>query len=1018
MKDLVSVVVTCYNHEKYIEQCLESIFSQTYKTIELIVINDGSKDQSDKLIKEVLVNAPFNRTEYIYQENQGVCVTRNLGLELINGEFLLFVDSDNFLDNDYIEKLIDSAETKSADIVYTDLFDVEKNEIFMKAKEFDLESYLTENFIDNGSLIRTSKIKASRYDLNLNRKKLVDYDFIMNLILVNHAIPVKCSTTKLNYRVLENSISRGSEHNSEKYYYEVYLYILGKYSERLGKPIFEAAKNNVMILENRLSELINHLDIVTGQIKNQEKDILSMLDERQQLDKRFMDANHHIEKLTVEYEMQVQHANNLDAIISQLENEKMQLLNSTSFRLGNRIIQPFYYLKRVVRNPKLVLKAGKKIKSVIVMKAKRIPKPQTLGLKLVRSVQRKKNNYENPNRCLVYVIYENQERIQKYKIIFLEALAKLSDEVLIVVNGSLHQEDQNLLESIGKVQVRENSGYDTGAFRFGIQYLGENKLSQYDELLLVNDTNIGPIKDLAPVFAKMAQKKLDFWGISYGEEQEDITSFNKYKYIPKHLQSYFLVIEKSLLTYKGFYTYWDELKSTNKREEAIGKHETVFTKHFSDLGFKHGAVTENNKDSAMYIHPLKMIEEGVPLIKYSALGNYSNDKFLWHGLVRETEVPKLLEYISEETDYPMPVMEEIMQTIKGRNHKEYILIIDGVENFIPQLTTYRVNNKVEQLKSLGFNVKKVNLSQFKLHDAEYASHIIIYRASYTSQLVELIQLARRNDKPVLYDIDDLVIDTKYTDQLTYVKGLSASDKNNYDIGVINYGKLLRLCDGAITTTKQLKAELENYVPFVLMNRNLASEELVHISKKTIKNYSVKNEKIRIGYFSGSISHNENFELIKPAIIKLMNEFQEIELYLVGHLDLPKDLQQFENRIITNDFVTWEELPKLISSVDINLAPLVTSIFNEAKSEIKWLEAALVKVPTVASNIGAFEEMIVDEQTGILVNDDEWYSKLKTLIQSDNQRETIAENAFQYVIENCTTEHKIDELVGYIDEETI
>ena len=60
---------------------------------------------------------------------------------------------------------------------------------------------------------------------------------------------------------------------------------------------------------------------------------------------------------------------------------------------------------------------------------------------------------------------------------------------------------------------------------------------------------------------------------------------------------------------------------------------------------------------------------------------------------------------------------------------------------------------------------------------------------------------------------------------------------------------------------------------------------------------------------------------------------------------------------------WDKLPALISEVDINLAPLVDSIFNRAKSEIKWIEAALVKVPTVASKIGAFSDMVIDGETG-------------------------------------------------------
>ena len=168
---------------------------------------------------------------------------------------------------------------------------------------------------------------------------------------------------------------------------------------------------------------------------------------------------------------------------------------------------------------------------------------------------------------------------------------------------------------------------------------------------------------------------------------------------------------------------------------------------------------------------------------------------------------------------------------------------------------------------------------------------------------------------------------------------------------------MALCDIVVTTTQTLKEELENYSSEVIINRNLASEELVRLSQETLKDYTQVSSKIKIGYFSGSITHNENFEMIKPAIMQILEKYPHVELHLVGYIDLPQDLKKYTEQIIMNDYVDWKELPRLISQMDINLAPLVDSVFNRAKSEIKWLEAALVKVPTVASYLGSFEEMV-------------------------------------------------------------
>ena len=136
----------------------------------------------------------------------------------------------------------------------------------------------------------------------------------------------------------------------------------------------------------------------------------------------------------------------------------------------------------------------------------------------------------------------------------------------------------------------------------------------------------------------------------------------------------------------------------------------------------------------MYIHPLRMLKAGSPLIKYTSLKNYDDQQFLWQGLERESEVPDLLDYVREKTDYPVEILENIVQKFKDVPRDQYILIIDGVENIIPQCTRYRVLNKAEQLRKNGFAVKVVNASEFSLTQALYASHIIIYRAPWSAQL--------------------------------------------------------------------------------------------------------------------------------------------------------------------------------------------------------------------------------------------------------------------------------------------
>lgn len=118
----VSLIIPVYNTEKYLERCLESVLFQTYKNIEIIIINDGSIDNSKNIINNYLVLD--SRIKYLEQENSGQSKARNLGIKEAKGEYIAFIDSDDYISNDYIENLVIKAVAGGYDIVvcgYTDI---------------------------------------------------------------------------------------------------------------------------------------------------------------------------------------------------------------------------------------------------------------------------------------------------------------------------------------------------------------------------------------------------------------------------------------------------------------------------------------------------------------------------------------------------------------------------------------------------------------------------------------------------------------------------------------------------------------------------------------------------------------------------------------------------------------------------------------------------------------------------------------------------------------------------------
>lgn len=113
MNDLVSVVIPIYNSEKYLNKCLDSIVSQTYTNLEIILLNDGSSDNSGDICKSYA--ARDSRIKYIDKKNEGQSITRNRGIDEAKGRYLYFMDSDDYVDSGFIENALYAVSTHKAD---------------------------------------------------------------------------------------------------------------------------------------------------------------------------------------------------------------------------------------------------------------------------------------------------------------------------------------------------------------------------------------------------------------------------------------------------------------------------------------------------------------------------------------------------------------------------------------------------------------------------------------------------------------------------------------------------------------------------------------------------------------------------------------------------------------------------------------------------------------------------------------------------------------------------------------
>ena len=183
MKIKVSVIVPVYNVEKFIDKCLNSLVNQTLKEIEIIVVNDGSSDNSQKIIDEYVKKYP-NKVKSFIKENGGQGSARNMGMEKAVGEYISFVDSDDWLDLNTLEKMYTLAKKDKSDIVICDMVDHYSNyTIYHNCTKYNSVFEVTPSACNK--IFRKELIKDFRF---LSKLWYEDFDFTTKILFNTNKI--------------------------------------------------------------------------------------------------------------------------------------------------------------------------------------------------------------------------------------------------------------------------------------------------------------------------------------------------------------------------------------------------------------------------------------------------------------------------------------------------------------------------------------------------------------------------------------------------------------------------------------------------------------------------------------------------------------------------------------------------------------------------------------------------------------------------------------------------------------
>lgn len=318
-----------------------------------------------------------------------------------------------------------------------------------------------------------------------------------------------------------------------------------------------------------------------------------------------------------------------------------------------------------------------------------------------------------------------------------------------------------------------------------------------------------------------------------------------------------------------------------------------------------------------------------------------------------------------------------------------------------QSMRYRAHNVIEALaladiEGRFFTLEEVqgNLDALLAHDL-----IVLVRLMHNPVTAQLIESARRLGLPLIYDIDDYLFDPWVMPYIEAFRALRQVDALRI---MDELGACLDACDYFTGSTSYLaeKAATFDKKSFVLPNGVNAAQLRLACHALEQCDARRRDSVTRLGYFSGTRTHQADFRIVYPALMKLLSERTDARLLIVGDLDLCEfpGLLPFIDVIETLPLRPWSELPAILATVDINLIPLEVTPFNEGKSNLKYYEAGLLKVPSIASPTRINRENIQPGHNGLLARTpDEWYSCLTDLMSSAERRERMGQNALEHVL---------------------
>ncbi|MCQ9328036.1 rhamnan synthesis F family protein [Pelistega suis] len=270
-------------------------------------------------------------------------------------------------------------------------------------------------------------------------------------------------------------------------------------------------------------------------------------------------------------------------------------------------------------------------------------------------------------RLAVYLFFDNDGIVDDYIPYKLEKLKEFVQDIWFVSNSGLTVESRKKIEHCTDyIMCRENVGFDVWGYKEALEKIGFDKLSEYDEVILLNYTFFAPIFPFSELFEWSEKQVVDFWGISdHGKVEPN--PFTGSGVLHKHIQSHFIAIRKSLLLSYEFQEYWNKMPMITSYTDSVLMHESRFTHYFYSKGYNYSIYVDSDSYGSKY----PTFYEIDDTFKKSRSPILKRRPFFHDPLHHDREcifLRRALQFVENSTEYPLElILNNILRTSKPKD---------------------------------------------------------------------------------------------------------------------------------------------------------------------------------------------------------------------------------------------------------------------------------------------------------------------------------------------------------------